>query len=284
MGETMDQELFVMNNMKKLGFSEYESKAYLKLLAEFPLNGYTLSKNSGIPRSRIYEVLKTLMDKQLVFEQEDEKNKLYYPADPDIIINKLKAQYEDVFSSFSQFANKVYKEKKQDDRLVVIKGRQNIISFLNLLIKGAEKRIAISIWEEEIKDLIVELNNAIEKGVELRGIYFGDNNPFDNLVPHRRIKRYIAEKKERYISIIIDGAHTISGIVSRGEGSKVTWTQDEGFIEISEDYIAHDLLVNLYSASLGQQEHKAFEEFADNVLNQYFGYTSEEFGTYKRLK
>ncbi len=144
-GETMDQELLVMNDMKKLGFSEYESKAYLKLLVEFPLNGYALSKNSGIPRSRIYEVLKSLLDKQLVFEQEEEKNKVYYPADPDIIISKLKAQYEDLFTNFSKFANKVYKEKKQDDRLVVIKGRQNIISFLNLLIRGAEKRIAISI-------------------------------------------------------------------------------------------------------------------------------------------
>ena len=64
---------------------------YLKLLEEFPLNGYTLSKNSGIPRSRIYEVLKNLIDKQMVFEQAEEKNKLYYPVEPDLFIKKLKA-------------------------------------------------------------------------------------------------------------------------------------------------------------------------------------------------
>ncbi len=280
----MTQELLIMNNMKKLGFSEYESKAYLKLLEEFPQNGYTLSKNSGIPRSRIYEVLKNLMDKQLVFEQEEEKNKFYYPVDPEIFINKLKVQYEDLFTSVSQFATEKYKEQKQDDRLVVIKGRQNIIGFLTQLIKGAEKRIAISIWEEESKELADELEKAIERGVILRGIYFGENIPFDTLVPHRRIKRYMAEKKERYISIIIDGAHTISGIVSRGEESKVTWTRDEGFIEISEDYIAHDLLVNLYSASLDEEGYAAFEEFVDNVHNSFFHYTSEALNTYKRLR
>ena len=76
----MDHELLIMNNMKRLGFSEYECKAYLKLLEDFPINGYTLSKNSGIPRSRIYEVLKNLIDKQMVFEQAEEKNKLYYPV------------------------------------------------------------------------------------------------------------------------------------------------------------------------------------------------------------
>ncbi|MBT4286048.1 MAG: TrmB family transcriptional regulator [Deltaproteobacteria bacterium] len=280
----MDQELLILNNMRKLGFSEYESKAYLKLLEEFPLNGYTLSKNSGIPRSRIYEVLKNLMDKQLVFEQIEEKNKLYFPVDPDIFINKLKTQYEDVFNSISNIAGRIYKEKKQDDRLVVISGRKNIISFLNLLIKGAEKRVAISIWDEEIKDLNDELEKAIERGVALKGIYFGEENPFEMLVSHRRVKRYIAEKKERYISIIIDGTHTISGIVSRGENSKVTWTQDEGFIEISEDYIAHDLLVNLYSASLDEDGYKLFEEFTDNVHNQFYGYTSEELGIYKGLR
>ena len=280
----MDQESLILSNMRQLGFSEYESKAYLKLLEEFPLNGYALSKNSGIPRSRIYEVLKNLIDKQLVFEQLEEKNKLYFPVDPDIFINKLKTQYEDVFSSLSKIAGGIYKEKKQDDRLVVIKGRKNIISFLNLLIKGAEKRVAISIWEEEIKDLSFELNQAEERGVALRGIYFGEKNPFEALVSHRRIKRYIAEKKERYISIIIDGSHTISGIVSRGENSKVTWTQDEGFIEISEDYIAHDLLVNLYSASLNEEDYKRFEEFTDNVHHRYYGYTSEELGIYKRLR
>jgi len=280
----MDQKTVVTNDMKQLGFSEYECKAYLNLLEEFPLNGYALSKNSGIPRSRIYEVLKNLIAKQMVFEQEEGKNKLYYPVDPDIFIKKLKIRYEDLFSNISQFANRVYSEKKQDDRLVVIKGRQNIIGFLVLLIRGAEKRIAISIWDEEIRELTEELENAVQRGVALRGIYFGENIPFDTLVPHRRIKRYMAEKKERYISIIIDGSHTISGIVSREEESKVTWTQDEGFIEISEDYIAHDLLVNLYSASLDEAGYQAFEEFVDNVHSQYFHYSDEDLGIYRRLK
>jgi sugar-specific transcriptional regulator TrmB len=280
----MDQELLILNDMKKLGFSEYECKAYLTLLEKYPLNGYALSKNSGVPRSRIYEVLKNLIAKQMVFEQAEEKNKRYYPVDPDIFIKKLKAGYEDVFSNISSFASKLYKEKKQDDKLVVIKGRKNIIGFLNLLIKGAQKRIAVSVWEEEICELTYELDKALKRGVALRGIYFGQIVPYETLVPHRRIKRYIAEKKERYMSIIIDRSHVISGIVSRGEDSKVTWTQDEGFIEISEDYIAHDLVVNLYSASLDQKAYEKFEDFADNVHNHYFHYSDEEFTSYKKLK
>ena len=280
----MEDSQQITNDMKKLGFSQYECRAYLALLEEYPQNGYTLSKNSGIPRSRIYEVLKNLIAKQMVFEQAQEKNKQYYPVEPDIFIKKLKQSYDDVFSNISQYTGKLYKQQKLEDKLVVIKGRENIISFLNLLIKGAQKRIALSIWDEEICELTPELDLAIKRGVMIRGIYFGQSNPYEDLVPHRRIERYMAEKKQRYVSVIIDNEHAISGVESKGESSKVPWTRDEGFIEISEDYIAHDLIVNLYSASLDEKEYQAYETFADNVHNHYFHYTNEEFKTYRNLK
>jgi HTH-type transcriptional regulator, sugar sensing transcriptional regulator len=280
----MKSQADIVNNMKKLGFSEYECKAYLTLLDDYPVNGYALSKNSGIPRSRIYEVIKNLIAKQMVFEQIEEKNKFYYPMEPDIFIKNLQTSYQHLFSNIAQYTQKLYNTKKQDDKLVIIKGRKNIIDFLILLIKGAEKRIALSIWDEEIREIAPELDKALKRGVMLRGIYFGESTPYDTLVPHRRIKRYMAEKKQRYISIIIDNAHAISGVVSRGEASKVTWTKDEGFIEISEDYIAHDLVVNLYSASLNDEEYKTYETFADNVHNHYFHYSDKEFKTYRKLR
>ena len=279
----MERKAEAMANMKELGFSEYESRAYLKLLEQFPLNGYALSKYSGIPRSRIYEVLNNLLDKQMVFEQREGKTKYYYPVEPDIFLSNLKDHYREVFSSIGGYAEAIYKKPNLDDKLVVIKSRSNIFEFLNLLIRGAEKRIAMSIWEEDIQPLMPEIDKALKKGVVLRGIYFGETVPYDGLVPHRRIKRYIAEKKERHISLIIDGTHTLSGIVSKGDESKVTWTRDEGFIEISEDYIAHDLLVNLYSASLDKKAYEKFEEFTENVLGEYFSYSTEEQSVYRKL-
>lgn len=57
----------------------------------------------------------------------------------------------------------------------------------------------------------------------------------------------------------------------------MTWTQDEGFIEISEDYIAHDLVINLYSASLDKETFKRFEKFSAGVYKEFFDYSDEEF-------
>jgi len=83
--------------------------------------------------------------------------------------------------------------------------------------------------------------------------------------------------------VIIDHTHVVSGIVSRAEASKVTWSRDEGFIEVSEDYIAHDLVVNLYSASLNKDAYEKFEDFSDSVHDHFFHYSQEDLLTFKGL-
>ncbi|SHH71045.1 TrmB family transcriptional regulator [Clostridium grantii] len=269
----MSIDFGVIEDMKKLGLNEYESKAYLKLLEDYPVNGYTLSKNSGIPRSRIYEVLKNLKDKQLVFEQEEDKGSIYYPLEPKLLVDKLKDDFNNALDNINNFATKIYSEKNEENKLVVIRGRKEIIEFINRLIKDAEKSISVSIWEEELSELSEALNKAIAKGITLKGIYFGKNNSYKQLVPHRRIETYLAEKNERYITIIIDGIHVVSGMVARGEDSTVTWTKDKGFVDMSEDYIFHDLMINMYSNKLEGKAKEHFENFLDNIRKEYFDFS-----------
>ncbi|SKC65944.1 TrmB family transcriptional regulator [Maledivibacter halophilus] len=277
----MSSNLLIIEDMKKLGLNEYEVKAYLKLLEEYPVNGYVLSKNSGIPRSRIYEVLDNLKKKQIVFEQIEDNTTIYYPLDPELLISKIKNNFDNILSHVEEYTKKVYSKQEKENDLIVIKGRNNIIDFINTLISEAKKRIAVSIWEEEINDISKGLNEAINRGIMLRGIYFGKNNPFKEIITHRRIERYLSEKSERYMLIIIDGIHVVSGVISRGEESQVTWTKDKGFVEISEDYIAHDLMVNLYSEKLKEDERKEFESYLDNIRKEYFGFSEEEFHKFK---
>lgn len=54
----------IIKELQKLGFSQYECKAYIGLLKHSPVTGYEVSKQTGVPRSMIYEVLGKLMDKE----------------------------------------------------------------------------------------------------------------------------------------------------------------------------------------------------------------------------
>ena len=59
----------ILQAFENLGLSTYEAKAYFALLSESPLTGYKLSKNSGVPRSRIYETIEKLASKGLILTQ-----------------------------------------------------------------------------------------------------------------------------------------------------------------------------------------------------------------------
>lgn len=273
----MRDEQAVIEDMKKMGLTEYESKAYLKLLQNYPANGYSLSKNSGIPRSRIYEVLDSLKNKQMVFEQEDGRTSLYYPLEPELMMKRFKKQYNDMFNNVGQYTKLIYAKQENKSKHIVIRGRKDIIEFLNSLVSTAKKRIALSIWEEELQDISESLDDALDRGVILRGIYFGENRRYNELITHRRIDRYLSEKKERYMIVTVDGLHLVSGIVSREEDSQVSWTTDSGLVEVSEDYIAHDLMVNLYSYKLDEKERKEYEEYMDKVRRYYYAYSDEDF-------
>lgn len=267
----------IIHDMKLLGMNEYEIRAYITLLKEYPVNGYTLSKKSGIPRSRIYEVLENLKNKQIVFEEIDEKSSLYTPLEPEMLVEKFKVNITQALKNIEKYTTNIYNKEKEEEKLVIVSGIDKIIEFSNLLISKAKKKIAISIWEEEIIELKDNIDAAIERGVSLKGIYFGDNNPFKELVVHRRRKRYLSEKKVRNIIISIDGSEILSGVVSRGEASKVTITMDKGFVSMGEDYIEHDLMINLFGYSLHGLERVNYENFLDEVRKDYTELSDEEF-------
>jgi sugar-specific transcriptional regulator TrmB len=55
----------IVSDLKDLGLSEYEARAYLALTTHGPLPASSVSSFSRIPQSKIYEVLKSLNTKSL---------------------------------------------------------------------------------------------------------------------------------------------------------------------------------------------------------------------------
>lgn len=266
----MDDKLVLIEEMKQLGLNQYEAKAYLKLLEEWPVNGYSLSKNSGVPRSRIYEVLDGLIKKQLAFEKNIDDSTVYYPLEPELLVKKLKKNYESIINHVKEETVRIFERNKETFDNKIISGRKNIFEYIGLVIENANHRIDISLWGEEYNDLELSFQTALKNGVLVKGIYFGHDNIFDKVLTHRRIETYLKEKDERYIIVIIDNKEAITGIISRGEESQVTWTNDPGVIDIMKDYIVHDIMINTYSNSLTDEERKKYELEMDKVREEYF--------------
>jgi sugar-specific transcriptional regulator TrmB len=85
--------------LQKLGFSEYEARAYVALLQRSPLNGYELAKASGIPRPNIYAILQKLEERNAIVRLETATGTRYVPVAPEKLTQQISTQFGDVLSA-----------------------------------------------------------------------------------------------------------------------------------------------------------------------------------------
>ena len=74
-----------------IGLSDNAISAYLSLIGNHPVNGSQLSRQSGIPRTRIYDILRALKQRGFVSEISPG---MYIPLPPAELINQLRQQHE----------------------------------------------------------------------------------------------------------------------------------------------------------------------------------------------
>ncbi len=75
--------------LTRLGFAEWEAKVYLALLQRSPVTGYQVSKDSGVPRSMVYQVLGKLVNRGAALITHDGDSVLYAPVPPLELMERL---------------------------------------------------------------------------------------------------------------------------------------------------------------------------------------------------
>ncbi|MCP4720751.1 MAG: TrmB family transcriptional regulator, partial [Desulfobacteraceae bacterium] len=97
------------SRLKDLGFSQYEAACYMALAGNHPINGSQLSKKSGIARSRIYDVLRSLISKGYVIEVNTGQ---YAPLPSDELIRRLKRGFD---KNITAFEKEIAKASQKED-------------------------------------------------------------------------------------------------------------------------------------------------------------------------
>ena len=103
----------ILDVLKNLNFTEYESKAYLALLEESPLTGYAVAKKSGVPRSKIYEVLESLVIRGDIFVSYGNTPQ-YIPVPAKDLIKNRRMKAEETFEQAEKYFEKF--ERTANDR------------------------------------------------------------------------------------------------------------------------------------------------------------------------
>ena len=92
----------VKNSLKSIGLTDYEISIYLTLISKGPMDARELSEASGVPYSRIYNILTQLeKGKMWIIKEEESRPSRYFAKSPDEALVIAKKQYSDSFSGHS---------------------------------------------------------------------------------------------------------------------------------------------------------------------------------------
>ncbi|KAB2331446.1 TrmB family transcriptional regulator [Bacillus mesophilum] len=254
----------IYETLKNLHFTEYEAKAYLTLLEESPLTGYAVAKNSGVPRSRIYEVLDSLTLRGDILVSPGSTPQ-YTPVPAKELIKNRRREAEENFELAEKSLAEFERSANDRENIWNITGSSEILDKVKDCICSAKKRILLEVWDEEYAALESELRQAAKKGVDITIISYGEiTSDFAQVYHHYMGDEITDEYGGRWIVISSDDTEVVAGIVSLGKDSRAAWTRHVGLVMPITEFIIHDLyLMEIMEKHTDQLE----ESFGKNLIH-----------------
>lgn len=229
--------------MMGVGFSEYEAKAYLSLLSRRPATAYEIAKDSGLPTSKIYEVLGKLIDKGTISIIDEGKTRKYVPLEPEEFLDRYKSMIEMRVDSLRGDLL-AFRGKEDVSYIWNITQYEYLIDKGRRMIKSASGTLLASLWIEEMSLWEHDIKEAIARGVKVAMVHFGtSSSPIQQLYQHPIEDTIYQEKGGRGVVLIADGQEVLIGTVFSDSKVEGAWSANRGFVTLAEDYVKHDIYI-----------------------------------------
>lgn len=181
------KEEFLSRLRKIFDLNLYEVKVWTALLSRVVSTAGELSNIGNVPRSRTYDILESLERKGFIVMKLGKPIK-FIALKPNEVIERAKRNFvveaqnkskrleqlkgEDVLQELNMLFTKGIKYVEPHELSGLIKGRNNLHSHMDMMIKNAEKSLTIVTSEEglnrEVEALKASLERAGKKGIKIR--------------------------------------------------------------------------------------------------------------------
>ncbi len=242
-----------IDKLVKIGFSEYEAKAYAALLRESPVTGYQLSKLSGVPRSMIYEVVGKLTARGAAMTLRTGRSTKYAPIPAAEFFDQLHREHEDLIDSLKDDLT-AFASAPNLDYVWNIEGHENIMAKAMEMIDQAETRVYLAILPASFPALQPALGEAIERGVRVVIYTTTDLDlPGAQVVVARVTEQTLGQARGLGLILVIDGEEVLVGEWLTANQARASWTSSPLLVFIAEHHLRTDLYLPQVLALLGDR-------------------------------
>src|SRR5438445_4291365 len=161
--------------LEKIGLTSYEIKTYASLLKTGPITASDLSQKSGVPYSKIYEVLGTLEEKGWL-GSDDSRPTQYFGKSPASAIQTSRQQLETEFRNNEEIIIKeltpLYEQIETSERtdIRIISGVINIATKILEMVDSCRNEVLVTIpkvAETLAKEALPKLRLLHDRGVDI---------------------------------------------------------------------------------------------------------------------
>ena len=161
--------------LEKIGLTSYEIRTFTSLLKDGELTASDLSQKSGVPYSKIYEVLGTLEEKGWIGSDDSRPTK-YFAKSPSTGLETTKQKMDSDFSeNNSVIVNELvplYEKSGTSEKpdIWFLSGTINIAAKILEMVESCRNEVLIAVpeaGEELVKQALPKLRLLHDKGVEI---------------------------------------------------------------------------------------------------------------------
>lgn len=247
--------------LKNAGFSGYEAKAYAAMLSsDGPLTGYEIAKQSGVPRSTVYETLGKLVARGAAFEVEGDHQGVLYLALPwDSLVRRLREERDRTLAGLEEALPLL--GRGASARMVHrVAGHDEVVARSRDVIASAGRSLWLSIWPQQAPELGPAVSAAADRGVDVFVIAYGDIGDLPGSVhQHRFSPPEVVEARLRCrISIAVaDHAQAvIAGSTANDDWG--IWSDDPIVALLAAEHVRHDIALNIAAGELARSGFDSF--------------------------
>ena len=238
-------------SLENIGLTSYEIRSYTTLLKEREINASEISEKSGVPYSKIYEVLGMLEEKGWIGSDGSRPTK-YFAKSPTTALETTKQSTENEFlknqsvilTELTSLYEKSGTSEKPD--IWVISGAMNIVAKIMELVENCRSEVLIAIpqaGEEIVKQALPKLRQLNEKGVKIT-ILTSDKLDKESVKSISRIAKIKIKSGLFGGGIISDKRYVVILMGPEISGSKTTdivaiWADHAGLAGFAKEYFEY---------------------------------------------
>jgi Cd2+/Zn2+-exporting ATPase len=257
----------LQKKLMEIGFTEYEAKVYLAMLSLYPATGYQLSKESGVPRSMVYEALRRLHAKGAALETMEGRATLYRPLPPEALLAKHAEDVNRLIGDLRTELNTLY-ESEIDNRVWTIQGKTAVTTYAAKLINEAQEELYLVLTDDVLAGLNSEILAAHDRGVDLNVLLTGESRlEIGRAAYHPPLESELQDLTKTVV-VVADGEEVLIGSSeSHDEKKLATVTRNADLVMIARQFVWMEMFTQrIYSrldaeliARLDPEDRRIFE-------------------------